>query len=460
MSAADHTPSPSITPEQWARVEPLIDQALDIAPALRPAYFDRVAMDNAALRTELEQLVAECERRDSLLGVGAGMRFPQLLETDSLVASVTRDVSNLRASLSGAYDLEQELAGGGMSRVFIAHERGLGRRVVVKILTAECAADISTERFEREVKLAASLQQANIVPVLTAGRAGDVPYYTMPLVDGFSLRDRLKREGSLPIRDVINILRDVARALSYAHERGVVHRDIKPGNILLSRGAAVVTDFGIAKAMSAARADQPSEALTQAGVVLGTPMYMSPEQASGDPNTDARADIYALGAVAYEMLAGKPPFAGRSPRQLLSAHMTESPAAVDRQRPGIPSPLTALVMQCLEKRAGDRPQSAEEVSRELDAIAASGGESGQIRASARGLSRRQTVWASLGALVLMSGAGIVALRRSRAGGLNPNRIVVAPFINRTGDSKLDILGPLTAEGVTRGLEQLDSVTVV
>jgi TolB-like protein len=189
-------------------------------------------------------------------------------------------------------------------------------------------------------------------------------------------------------------------------------------------------------------------------------MYMSPEQASGDPNTDARADIYALGAVAYEMLAGKPPFVGRSPRQLLSAHMTESPAAVDRQRAGIPAPLTALVMRCLEKRAGDRPQSAEEVSKELEAIAASSGESRQLRAPATGLSRRQIAWGALSVLVLVSAAGVIALRGSRAGGLKPNRIVVAPFINRTGDSTLDMLGPLTAEGVTRGLEQLDSVTVV
>ena len=211
-----------------------------------------------------------------------------------------------------------------MSRVFVAHEHGLDRRVVIKILTPELAAGISAERFEREIKLAASLQQANIVPVLTAGRAGKVPYYTMPLVEGLSLRERLEREGALPIRDVVNILRDVVRALSYAHERGVVHRDIKPGNILLSGGAAVVTDFGIAKALSAARADQRGVRGHHAcGAVLGTPMYMSPEQASGaDPNTDARADIYALGAVAYEMLAGKPPFVGRSTRQFLSAHMT------------------------------------------------------------------------------------------------------------------------------------------
>ena len=460
MSGSRRAPPTSMTPERWARLEPLIDEALDVAPERRAAYYDRAMPDDAILRAELEQLVVECERCDSLLDVGAGIHFAELLGGDSAAAPIGDDASQLQASLGATYALEGELAGGGMSRVFVAHEPSLDRRVVIKVLTRELAAGISAERFEREIKLAASLQQANIVPVLTAGRAGNVPYYTMPLVEGRSLRERLEREGALPIRDVMNILRDVVRALSYAHERGVVHRDIKPGNILLSGGAAVVTDFGIAKALSAARADQRFEALTQAGGVLGTPMYMSPEQASGDPNTDARADIYALGAVAYEMLAGKPPFVGRSPRQLLSAHMTESPAAVDRQRPGIPAPLTALVMRCLEKRAGDRPQSAEEVSKELEAIAASGGELGQIRASARGLSRRHTVWVALSALVLVSAAGVVALRRSRAGELNPNRIVVAPFINRTGDSTLDVLGPLIAEGVTRGLDQLDSVTVV
>jgi serine/threonine-protein kinase len=174
------------------------------------------------------------------------VRFAELLEGDSAATRIGEDASQLQASLGATYALEGELGGGGMSRVFVAHETGLDRRVVIKVLTPELAAGISAERFEREIKLAASLQQANIVPVLTAGRAGNVPYYTMPLVEGRSLRERLAREGALPIRDVVSILRDVARALAYAHDRGVAHRDIKPGNILLSSGAAVVTDFGIA----------------------------------------------------------------------------------------------------------------------------------------------------------------------------------------------------------------------
>ena len=225
-----------------------------------------------------------------------------------------------------------------MSRVFVAYEPALGRRIVVKTLAPELAAGLNGERFEREIALAASLQQANIVTVLAAGRSGNAPYYTMPFIEGRSLRDRLAREGALPIRDVVNVLRDVARALSYAHERGVVHRDIKPGNILLSGGAAVVTDFGIAKALGDARADGggTAPAITQRGVVLGTPAYMSPEQLAADPEIDHRADLYALGAVAYEMLTGNPPFTGRSRQELVAAHLTEPPKPVDGDRPATP----------------------------------------------------------------------------------------------------------------------------
>ena len=275
--------------------------------------------------------------------------------------------SQLENSLASAYTLERELGGGGMSRVFLAEERALGRKVVVKVLPPELSAGVNAERFGREIQLAAKLQQAQIVPVLSAGEVDGIPYYTMPFVEGESLRSKLARDGALPIAQVVNILRDVSRALAYAHDHGVVHRDIKPDNVLLSGGTAVVTDFGIAKAISAARTSTTDTALTQLGTSIGTPAYISPEQAAGDPTVDHRADIYSLGCMAYELLGGQPPFAGRTPQRTLAAHLTEAPVAIETVRPDVPPALAALVMQCLEKDPVARPQTAADITAALDA---------------------------------------------------------------------------------------------
>src|SRR5579885_293729 len=280
----------------------------------------------------------------------------------------------LQTTLSGAYTLERELGGGGMSRVFVADELRLDRKVVVKVLSPELAAGISAERFEREIRLAASLQQANIVPVLSAGDTGGIPFYTMPFVEGESLRARLAGTTPLGIAEIVRILGDVARALQYAHERGIVHRDIKPDNVLLSGGTAVVTDFGIAKAISASRTDSGrGETLTQLGTSIGTPAYMAPEQAAGDPNVDARADIYAFGVMAYELLAGRTPFHGRTPQRVLAAHLSETPQPIAELRFDTPAPLAELVMRCLAKEPTARPQSATEIVRALDGVTSGGG---------------------------------------------------------------------------------------
>ena len=276
--------------------------------------------------------------------------------------------SRVQQSLSGSYTVDRELGGGGMSRVFVADEHRLGRKVVVKVLSPDLAAAMSATRFEREIRVAASLQQANIVPVLAAGDLDGLPYYTMPFVEGESLRARLGR-GPVSIAEVMSILRDVSRALAYAHERGVVHRDIKPDNVLLSGHTAVVTDFGIAKAIAAA-AEAPSGAtLTQLGTAVGTPAYMAPEQAAGDPGTDHRADIYAFGCMAYELLAGQSPFPGLPPHKLMVAHMSETPKPVAQLRPDCPPALATLVMQCLAKEPTARPTSATELLQRLDAVA-------------------------------------------------------------------------------------------
>ncbi|HEX4683803.1 MAG TPA: protein kinase [Gemmatimonadaceae bacterium] len=276
---------------------------------------------------------------------------------------------DLQSSLGAAYTLERELGGGGMSRVFVAEEVALGRKVVVKVLSPELLAGVNIDRFRREIQLAARLQQAQIVPVLAAGEIEGVPYYTMPFVEGESLRVRIARDGRMPVHDVVNILRDVTRALAYAHEHGVVHRDIKPDNVLLSGGTAVVTDFGIAKALSAAKDVRATDAgLTQLGTSVGTPTYISPEQAAGDPDVDARADIYSLGCMAYELLAGQPPFAGRTPQKTLVAHLTEKPKPLGEVAPDTPPALASLVMRMLEKEPAARPQSAHEIEAALDSV--------------------------------------------------------------------------------------------
>jgi tetratricopeptide (TPR) repeat protein len=273
----------------------------------------------------------------------------------------------LQKSLGDAYRLERELGGGGMSRVFVAEELRLGRDVVVKVLSPDLALGLSAERFEREIRTVAALQQANIVPVLTAGETDGLPYYTMPFVEGESLRAHLGR-GPMAVSEVVGIVKDVARALGYAHQRGIVHRDIKPDNVLLSGGTAVVTDFGIAKAISAARTSAEGATLTQVGTSIGTPAYMAPEQAAGDANVDHRADIYALGAMTYELLAGHPVFSDRTAQRMLAAHLSETPRPLGELRPDVPTTLADLGMRCLAKDPEARPQSASDVVRVLDTI--------------------------------------------------------------------------------------------
>src|SRR5216117_716231 len=253
-----------------------------------------------------------------------------------------------------------------MSRVFLAQEVRLGRQVVVKVLPPELAAGVSAERFEREIRLAAALQHPHIVPLLTAGSQGDLLYYVMPHIAGESLRARIAHERELPVGDTVRILRDVSDALAYAHGHGIVHRDVKPDNVLLSGKHALVTDFGVAKAVSNSSG---AATLTSLGMALGTPAYMAPEQAAGDPNVDHRADLYAVGAVGYELLTGRSPFGGLSPQGMLAAQVTAAPDPVTQHRDSVPPALANLIMRCLAKHPADRPQSAEELVSQLESMA-------------------------------------------------------------------------------------------
>ena len=270
----------------------------------------------------------------------------------------------LQSALGDTHRILRELGGGGMSRVFLAEEIRLGRQVVVKVLPPETGAAVNVERFEREIQLAARLQHPHIVPLLSAAAAGDLLYYVMPFIQGESLRSKLAREGELPVAEAARILREIVDALSYAHRNGVVHRDIKPDNVLLSDGHAVVTDFGVAKAVSASSG---SSSLTSLGVALGTPAYMAPEQAAADPHVDHRADIYAVGILGYEMLAGRTPFTAPTPQAMLAAHITQAPEPVAKLRPAVSPALNGVLMRCLEKRAADRWQSAAELLSQLEA---------------------------------------------------------------------------------------------
>jgi eukaryotic-like serine/threonine-protein kinase len=394
----------------------------------------------------------------------------------------------LQQKLGPSFTVERELTGGGMSRVFVALDASLGRRVVVKVLPADLAASVSVERFKREILLAATLQHPHIVGVLTAGEIDGMPYFTMPFVEGESLRARIERDGRLQVGRAVSILKDVARALAYAHERGVVHRDIKPDNVLLAGTSATVTDFGIAKALLGSIATDPGAAgreqiaesrerraestksksttgitksgLTQLGTTLGTPAYMAPEQAAADPSTDHRADIYSFGIMAYEMLTGQVPFRNKTPQALLAAQLTATPPPIPARRTDVPAALAKLVMQCLEKEREKRPQSAREIAELLEnpeMVSGAFASAPMIAAKRRnfvlaGAIAAVAILAIVGGIVLARGrtvaptapasqfAGAAAAERARS-------IVVLPFVNIGRDSSDDYL----ADGLTNDI---------
>jgi len=371
----------------------------------------------------------------------------------------------LQQVLGDTYHLERELTG-GMSRVFVAEETALARKVVIKVLPPETAAAVNIARFRREIQLAASLQHPHIVPLLSAGSRGDLLYYVMPLIEGESLRSRLLRAGELPVSDVAWILRDAASALAYAHNHGVVHRDIKPDNILLTGKFAVVTDFGVAKAVSEAASESN---ITSVGVALGTPAYMAPEQAAADPTTDHRADIYALGVVGYELLTGAPPFTGTSPQMILAAHVTRTPEHVTKQRGSVPPALANIVMRCLEKKAADRWQTADELAQQLASIATSGATTPTTTAPYTavtrpdGSSHRSRKPAIAAAFILgLAAFGAVAwfANSDRGAAFDDHRVIVSDFENQTRDPALDPIGKLASDLLRQGIAQSGVAEVV
>ena len=381
---------------------------------------------------------------------------------------------HLELALGDEYRVVRELGGGGMSRVFLATEVALGRSVVIKVLTPELAAGVNRERFRREVQLAAGLQHPMIVPLLSAGEAEGLLWYTMPFVAGESLRERIQR-GVLSGRDTLPILVDVARALGAAHRKGIVHRDIKPGNILLHEQHAVVVDFGVAKALTASVTE--STGLTTSGLAVGTPAYMSPEQAAGDATIDARADIYALGCVAYEMLTGKPPFTNPSSARTLVAQVSQLPVPLQQLAPIKPG-LAATIMRCLEKDPENRFQSADELADAFElqrytpdhtplppelviSSRTPSRSSAAVPLEPPRSSRSRVIGVGV-AIAVAIGVG-VAMSSGRSGARSvqayaaPQTILVADVENRTADSTL---GDLLSEALRTELQESKIVTVM
>ena len=367
----------------------------------------------------------------------------------------------LLSALGGSYTIERELIGGGMAQVFVGEDHDLGRKVVIKVLPPELAASVSAERFRREILTVARLQHPHIVPILKAGELDGIPYFVMPYVDGESLDITLRRRHTLGVRETLGILKDVARALAFAHERNVVHRDIKPGNVLLSSGSATVTDFGVSKALSSARrSGEKGNGLTNTGMSLGTILYMAPEQAAGDPEIDGRADIYSLGVTAYEMLSGAAPFANLNPREMLTARLTLPPMPLSRVRKDVPAGLERLIARCLAIDPADRPQTAAELVDALedpDTISGSFVRSGATRIR-RGSRAARLVLVGVLALVgaVAVSAGIYTRMHPNtaaaatgvvAGTQNLGVIAVLPFVNLGVDSSNAYL----ATGVTNAV---------
>jgi TolB-like protein len=352
-----------MTPQTAAQLAELFDRAISGPPAVRSTIIAEAAARDPELASELTSLLAAHDSSDDYFD-----KLTREVIAPAVAAVALDDAegdarlrSRLEAALAPAYVIERELGGGGMSRVFLATEVRLARQVVIKVLPPEMSVGVSVERFQREIQLSARLQHPHIVHVLTSDAADDLLYYVMPYVDGETLRARIARDGALPLGDALAIWRDMLDALGFAHQHGVVHRDVKPENILLSGRHALVADFGIARAVEAA-ANDPD--VTAPGVTLGTPSYMAPEQVSGEGKADHRIDIYAAGLVMYEMLAGRSPFAGRSTRETILAQLTQPPPPLTH--PDLPERLNALVFRCLEKNPATRPDTAESVLQQLE----------------------------------------------------------------------------------------------
>jgi len=372
----------------------------------------------------------------------------------------------IAAALADRYRIERELGAGGMATVYLADDLKHHRRVAIKVLRPELAAAIGAERFLREITTTANLRHPHILPLYDSGQTGrrtdgqaepsadGFLYYVMPLVEGETLRDRLRREKQLPLDDALQIAREVADALSYAHARGVIHRDIKPENILLESGHAVVADFGIARAVDAAG----GERLTETGLAIGTPAYMSPEQAAGDQELDGRSDLYALGCVLYEMLAGQPPFTGPTAASLVHQHLTADAPPITQHRPAVPVEIAGILQRAMAKTPADRFNPVAQFSEALR-LRSGGGSTTATPPPVR--PRRGVRLAGLVATLVLVGSAVTLLvwrGRDHGAAVPASSVAVLPFVDLTGGAN-EYLGDGMAETLINALSKVPGLEV-
>jgi tetratricopeptide (TPR) repeat protein len=347
------------SPIDRLRIEAVFDALADLSTDEQMAYLDRTASDDPELRAEVLRLLQAHRRPEGFLEAPLAQLAKGFFDdAEALAPGETPD-------RIGPWRIVRPIGRGGMATVYLAQDLRHDRLIAVKVLHAGLATTLGPERFQREIRVAAQLQHPQILPVYDSGADAGVLWFTMPYVEGETLRQRLQRTGALPVAEASRILGYIARALAYAHRRGVIHRDVKPENVLISQENIFLADFGISKPVDAAA----NQYLTTGGLVVGTPTYMAPEQAAGDPATDHRADIYAFGILAYELLAGEPPFAKLPLRLLFAAHASREPEPIARRRPDVPRPLASLIARCLRKDPAERWDSADSLCDALQATA-------------------------------------------------------------------------------------------
>ncbi len=453
-SASDDSP---FIPSNWLELAPLLDEVMDSPVHERAERIRKLSNGDASLQRQLEQLIVECEQDAPLFNESAASRFDELAHDEP-----TESVPEV---LGDRYRIGMRLGRGGMSSVYVAHDLKHGRDVAIKIIRPTLAAALGHDRFLREIEIAARLRHPNIVPLFDSGEAGNALFFVMPYEEGPSLRKRLRDGGALPISDALSVLRDVARALAYAHERGVIHRDVKPDNVMLSSGAAVVADFGIAKAIAASEQPHESEgeapdgSITQAGTVIGTPAYMAPEQARGDSTVDHRADIYSFGCLGYELLAGHPPFQAQATDLLIAAHIATTPRPIAELRPDVPPSVAGLLTRCLAKAPADRPQNARDVLAILDgATSLDVAPARPTQEESRRRPSRARLWTTVAAVsaVVVAG-GYLATRSVRANA--PIAVAVLPFGNIGADSTMSVIADGLGDELASALARVPGILI-
>ena len=376
--------------------------------------------------------------------------------------SMTTEASaQLNEALQGRYRIIRPIGSGGMATVYLAEDLRHDRKVAFKVLRPDFAATLGSNRFLEEIRIAAKLTHPHIMPVHDSGEADGLLFYVMPFSQEESLKEMVGRDGELPVEDAVKVLEEVVDAIGYAHSHGVVHRDVKPGNVLLQGGHAMIVDFGVAKALSEIARRSEGES-TAEGMAIGTPAYMAPEQAAADPSVDHRADLYAIGVLAYELLSGRTPFEGGTPQSVLTRQITEAPVPVHVHRPSVSPELSAWVMRCLEKRPADRWKSAGEMLAALRALPAAA--RGSLQTTGAPMPRRSRARKAVGGVTLgLAAIAVGFLGWPRLSGPNldsASRVVVDVFANRTGDEAFDPVGHMLQDWITDGLLQSGLLEVV